>query len=42
MPKCIECKINVVHYYRSIFCEECLRDFFDEGDREDGQLIDKN
>lgn len=33
MEMCIECKTEVVHYYRSLFCEECLKDFF-EGDEE--------
>lgn len=30
--KCKECKVNVVHYYRSIFCKDCIKDFF-EGEK---------
>lgn len=29
-PKfCIECKKNVVNHYKSHFCEDCSRDFFE-------------
>lgn len=31
MKLCIECKTQVVHYYRSEFCKDCIKDFF-EGD----------
>jgi len=32
MTKCAECKTEVVHYYRSMFCKDCTKDFF-EGDK---------
>ena len=34
MNKCIECKENEVHYYRSMFCKDCIKDFF-EGEEND-------
>lgn len=27
---CIECKDNIVSHYRSYFCKDCIRDFFEE------------
>jgi len=33
--KCIECKTEVVHYYRSLFCKDCLKDFFEGGKKID-------
>ena len=31
MKYCIECKENAVFYYRSMFCEECIKEFFEGG-----------
>ena len=32
-PKlCIECKKNVVSHYKSYFCEDCIKNFF-EGEK---------
>lgn len=43
MTKCTECKKEVVHYYRSLFCKECTKDFFegDEDDKSSGEKRDK-
>lgn len=32
MEMCMECKTEVVYYYRSFLCEDCIKDFF-EGKR---------
>jgi len=38
--KCIECKIEVVHYYRSMFCKKCTKEFF-EGDKDGSKQTDR-
>lgn len=40
MNKCAECKTEVVHYYRSMFCKKCTKDFF-EGDKDETIKQDK-
>lgn len=32
---CIECKVNVVYYYRGYFCEDCIREFFEGGETDE-------
>lgn len=44
MKYCIECKNNVVSHYRSYFCEDCIKDFFEdkESEEEDYESNRKN
>lgn len=41
MEKCIECKTEVVHYYRSLFCKDCIKDFFDTTKDENEEVFQK-
>lgn len=38
MKKCIECKTEVVYYHRSMFCKDCIKDFFEGEDEKQNEL----
>lgn len=40
MTKCAECKTEVVHYYRSMFCKDCTKNFF-EGEKDESKQINE-
>ena len=34
---CVECNENVVFFYRSYLCKECIRNFFNEPKASEGE-----
>lgn len=39
---CVDCDENVVFFYRSYFCEDCIRDFFNKNKTKEGAKVNEH